>query len=50
MSVTIDITGLPPERIVFEPSPLAELGVALHALAVTAVARIGGDFLETVLR
>ncbi|MFF8831677.1 DUF5937 family protein [Streptomyces sp. NPDC015131] len=29
----IDITGLPPERIVFEPSPLAELGVALHALA-----------------
>jgi DNA-binding transcriptional ArsR family regulator len=33
VSVIIDITGLPPERIVFEPSPLAELGVALHALA-----------------
>ncbi|OAH11418.1 DUF5937 family protein [Streptomyces jeddahensis] len=29
----IDIAGLPPERIVFEPSPLAELGAALHALA-----------------
>ncbi|MFF0434681.1 DUF5937 family protein [Streptomyces sp. NPDC004327] len=33
MSVTIDITGLPPERITFCPSPLAELGNALHALA-----------------
>ncbi|MFD5555443.1 DUF5937 family protein [Streptomyces sp. NPDC127068] len=33
MSVRIDIAGLPPERIVFEPSPLAELGLALHALA-----------------
>ncbi|MFI6105709.1 DUF5937 family protein [Streptomyces sp. NPDC051310] len=33
MSVSIDITGLPPERIVFEISPLAELGVALHALS-----------------
>ncbi|MFG3260474.1 DUF5937 family protein [Streptomyces sp. NPDC048172] len=33
MSVVIDITGLPPERIVFSPSPLAELGAALHALA-----------------
>ncbi|WP_445402075.1 DUF5937 family protein [Streptomyces sp. LE64] len=33
MSVHIDIAGLPPERIVFEPSPLAELGMALHALA-----------------
>ncbi|MFE3659453.1 DUF5937 family protein [Streptomyces sp. NPDC059165] len=33
MSVTIDIAGLPRERIVFEISPLAELGVALHALA-----------------
>ncbi|MFI1864151.1 DUF5937 family protein [Streptomyces jumonjinensis] len=31
--MTIDISGLPPERIVFEISPLAELGVALHALA-----------------
>ncbi|MEE1756713.1 DUF5937 family protein [Streptomyces sp. SP18CS02] len=31
--MTIDITGLPPERIVFDISPLAELGVALHALA-----------------
>ncbi|MFD3941183.1 DUF5937 family protein [Streptomyces sp. NPDC058579] len=33
MSVTIDITGLPHERIVFCPSPLAELGAALHALS-----------------
>ncbi|MFE5295094.1 DUF5937 family protein [Streptomyces sp. NPDC056632] len=33
MSVTIDITGLPHERITFCPSPLAELGNALHALA-----------------
>lgn len=33
MSVHIEIAGLPPERIVFETSPLAELGVALHALA-----------------
>ena len=29
----IDIGGLPPERIVVVPSPLAELGMALHALA-----------------
>ncbi|MGH4033262.1 DUF5937 family protein [Actinomycetota bacterium Odt1-20B] len=29
----IEIAGLPQERIFFEPSPLAELGVALHALA-----------------
>ncbi|MFJ5827701.1 DUF5937 family protein [Streptomyces sp. NPDC093089] len=36
MSVTIDITGLPRERIVFCPSPLAELGAALHALAEPA--------------
>ncbi|GGK03707.1 transcriptional regulator [Streptomyces camponoticapitis] len=33
MSVTIDITGLTHERIVFGPSPLAELGAALHALS-----------------
>ncbi|MGI5349624.1 DUF5937 family protein [Streptomyces sp. CA-250714] len=33
MSVTIDIAGLPQERIVFAPSPLAELGTALHTLA-----------------
>lgn len=33
MGVSIDITGLPAERIVFEASPLAELAVALHALA-----------------
>lgn len=33
MSVDIDITGLPRERILFSPSPLAELGAALHALA-----------------
>ncbi|MFI1014127.1 DUF5937 family protein [Streptomyces sp. NPDC020965] len=31
--MTIDISGLPPERIVFDISPLAELGVALHALS-----------------
>ncbi|MET9804172.1 DUF5937 family protein [Streptomyces sp. NPDC006368] len=31
--MSIDITGLPPERIVFDISPLAELGVALHALS-----------------
>ncbi|MEV5008926.1 DUF5937 family protein [Streptomyces sp. NPDC055692] len=36
MSVTIDITGLPRERITFCPSPLAELGNALHALAEPA--------------
>ncbi|MEV5241817.1 DUF5937 family protein [Streptomyces cinnamoneus] len=33
MSVMIDIAGLPPERILFRPSPLAELTTALHALA-----------------
>ncbi|MFD9220280.1 DUF5937 family protein [Streptomyces sp. NPDC060064] len=33
MSVDIDITGLPQERIVFGPSPLAELGAALHVLS-----------------
>ncbi|AJP02571.1 ArsR family transcriptional regulator [Streptomyces cyaneogriseus subsp. noncyanogenus] len=33
MSVSIDITGLPPERIHVVPSPLAELGMALHALS-----------------
>ncbi|MEU0780696.1 DUF5937 family protein [Streptomyces sp. NPDC006173] len=33
MSVRIDIGGLRPERISFVPSPLAELGMALHALA-----------------
>ncbi|RPK48993.1 DUF5937 family protein [Streptomyces sp. NBC_01260] len=31
--MTIDITGLDPGRIVFETSPLAELGLALHALS-----------------
>ncbi|MEU9609396.1 DUF5937 family protein [Streptomyces sp. NPDC048057] len=31
--MTIDISGLPRERIVFEISPLAELGLALHALS-----------------
>ncbi|MFD7922066.1 DUF5937 family protein [Streptomyces sp. NPDC059740] len=29
----IDITGLPPERIRFELSPLAEMGAALHVLS-----------------
>ncbi|MFD8687787.1 DUF5937 family protein [Streptomyces sp. NPDC059651] len=33
MSVTIDIAGLDPGRVVFETSPLVELGVALHALS-----------------
>ncbi|MEV6670909.1 DUF5937 family protein [Streptomyces sp. NPDC051162] len=33
MSVSIDITGLPPERIVFEASPLAELCITLHVLS-----------------
>ncbi|MFD8912906.1 DUF5937 family protein [Streptomyces sp. NPDC059575] len=35
MSVTIDIDGLPAERITAVPSPLAELGMALHALSET---------------
>ncbi|GAA3832413.1 DUF5937 family protein [Streptomyces chiangmaiensis] len=33
MSVDIDITGLRPEKIAVVPSPLAELGMALHALS-----------------
>ncbi|MEN3585679.1 DUF5937 family protein [Streptomyces sp. ZYX-F-203] len=33
MSVTIDVRGLAPERVAVVPSPLAELGMALHALA-----------------
>ncbi|MFI5940450.1 DUF5937 family protein [Streptomyces uncialis] len=33
MSVDIDITGLPQERVTFGPSPLAELGAALHVLS-----------------
>ncbi|WP_353943222.1 DUF5937 family protein [Streptomyces sp. HUAS MG91] len=36
MSVRIDITGLTAERIHFAPSPLAEMGAALHALAEPA--------------
>ncbi|MET9320937.1 DUF5937 family protein [Streptomyces sp. NPDC003038] len=36
MSVTIDIAGLPTERIAFAPSPLAELCMALHALSQPA--------------
>ncbi|MFJ6798474.1 DUF5937 family protein [Streptomyces sp. NPDC091268] len=36
MSVTIDIAGLPAERIAFAPSPLAELCMALHALSQPA--------------
>ncbi|MFG2847648.1 DUF5937 family protein [Kitasatospora sp. NPDC048296] len=36
MSVTIDITGLPEERLLFAPSPLAELNAVLHALAEPA--------------
>ncbi|MER6127842.1 DUF5937 family protein [Streptomyces sp. NPDC001795] len=33
MSVDIDITGLRRERVAVVPSPLAELGMALHALS-----------------
>ncbi|GAA4061990.1 DUF5937 family protein [Streptomyces shaanxiensis] len=33
MSVSIDIAGLRPERLAVVPSPLAELGMALHALS-----------------
>ncbi|MER7582047.1 DUF5937 family protein [Kitasatospora sp. NPDC097691] len=33
MSVCIDIAGLRPEHVAAVPSPLAELGMALHALA-----------------
>ncbi len=33
MSVSIDITGLAPERIVFETSPMGELCLALHVLS-----------------
>lgn len=36
MSVTIDITGLPHERLFFAPSPLAELTSMLHVLAEPA--------------
>ncbi|EFL33898.1 transcriptional regulator [Streptomyces viridochromogenes DSM 40736] len=36
MSVHIDITGLRPERVAVVPSPLAELGMALHALSEPA--------------
>ncbi|WP_035841208.1 DUF5937 family protein [Kitasatospora azatica] len=33
MSLTIDVTGLPDERLLFAPSPLAELVAVLHLLA-----------------
>ncbi|MFH9012433.1 DUF5937 family protein [Streptomyces sp. NPDC017943] len=36
MSVHIDIAGLRPERVAVVPSPLAELGMALHALSEPA--------------
>ncbi|MEU8483569.1 MULTISPECIES: DUF5937 family protein [unclassified Streptomyces] len=36
MSVSIDISRLAPERISVVPSPLSELGMALHALAEPA--------------
>ncbi|MFG3099532.1 DUF5937 family protein [Streptomyces sp. NPDC048182] len=36
MSVRIDIAGLRPERVAVVPSPLAELGMALHALSEPA--------------
>ena len=35
MTLRIDITGLPPERVSFAASPLAELTAMLHALAAT---------------
>ncbi|MDX3386925.1 DUF5937 family protein [Streptomyces niveiscabiei] len=33
MSVSIDFAGVRPEQVAFVPSPLAELGMALHALS-----------------
>ncbi|MFE7562036.1 DUF5937 family protein [Kitasatospora sp. NPDC057500] len=36
MSLTIDITDLPDERLLFTPSPLAELSAMLHVLAEPA--------------
>ncbi|GAA2750469.1 MULTISPECIES: DUF5937 family protein [Kitasatospora] len=36
MSLSIDITGLPPERLLFAPSPLGELNAMLHVLAEPA--------------
>ncbi|MGA5821738.1 DUF5937 family protein [Kitasatospora sp. NPDC094028] len=36
MSVIIDITGLPEDRLLFAPSPLAELNAMLHVLAEPA--------------
>lgn len=36
MTLRIDITGMPPERLRFAVSPLAELAAMLHALAGTA--------------
>ncbi|WP_019549278.1 DUF5937 family protein [Streptomyces sulphureus] len=36
MSVTVHLTDLSPERTVFRPSPLAELGTVLHTLAAPA--------------
>jgi DNA-binding transcriptional ArsR family regulator len=36
MGVTIDVTGVPAERFVFAPSPLAELTAMLHALSEPA--------------
>ncbi|GAA4992863.1 DUF5937 family protein [Kitasatospora paranensis] len=36
MSLTVDVTGLPAERLLFAPSPLAELTAMLHVLAEPA--------------
>lgn len=36
MSVVVDVTGLPPERVLFRPSPLSELSAALHVLSEPA--------------
>ncbi|MEV6979279.1 DUF5937 family protein [Kitasatospora sp. NPDC093806] len=36
MSLTIDITGLPDERLLFTPSPLGELSAMLHVLSEPA--------------
>ena len=36
MSLTIDISGVPENRVLFAVSPLAELTAALHVLSVPA--------------
>ncbi len=41
MSLTVDITGVPPERMLFAVSPLAELTAMLHVLAAPSHHPIG---------